>query len=124
MNVVARVCREISLLPYAVLKAGETGVVVETNEDWGSVTIKMDTYHEGLTAWGNTALLAGPELDCVELAASTRVTPATVPPIRLLQNVEGGGSAKRRCVDWLRLGIWVLFLVVNCVIWWGLIYIL
>ena len=122
-KVAAYVCREISLLPYTVLRAGETGIVVETDEALGSVTILMDEWHEGLTAWGNTALLAGPELASVELTAPTGVTPrATVPNILLLPNAQGRGAAKRR--DWGCIGAWLLLLVVNGLIWWGLIHLL
>lgn len=59
------VSKDIDLEPYTVLRKGEKGTVLYSEEDGdGMVTadILMDREHQGLAMWGNTAHIAGPEL--------------------------------------------------------------
>jgi len=61
--------RTVDLLPDTVLQKGETGVVREMADVYGQpyVSIQLDTYHPGLTRWGNCALLAGDDMGSVAL---------------------------------------------------------
>src|SRR5512139_149519 len=60
----AKITSDIDLLPYTVLRRGETGTLV--NQDQYGVDILMDKRHDGLDWWDNVAHIA----DGVELESS------------------------------------------------------
>ena len=78
---VVRVTETITALrPYAILVVGETGTVVDKDEDTGEVLIKLDYAHPGLRAlWPDNCFAIYPQaaaddgiLDCLEVTEETR----------------------------------------------------
>src|SRR5512139_4318901 len=53
----AKITSDIDLLPYTVLRRGESGTVI--NQDQYGVDILMDKRHDGLGLWQNVAHIAG-----------------------------------------------------------------
>src|SRR5512139_2601429 len=63
----AKITSDIDLLPYTVLRRGETGTLV--NQDQYGVDILMDKRHDGLDWWDNVAHVAdGAELEYVSFS--------------------------------------------------------
>ena len=69
-----RLSEDVNLLPHTVLRKGETGVVLKTEEDAAGVysaEVRMDRHHSGLNMWENVAHLVDPELAAVVPIVST-----------------------------------------------------